>query len=167
MVPNLLKTVVGVFARVMLSLMEIGSLIINIMSFLLLLSQLLGQNIARMLGMTDTTAPQLKSFLEMEEWLQSSIGTNSSNSKINSSESIFEDCEPCFCMVSEDDENFCGELAVKVMNMPFSIPDMPMCERHYGMFANWTHEDTIGELVEMMTEEESMNNLKEELDDDL
>ena len=70
-------------------------------------------------------------------------------------------------MVSEDDENFCGELAVKAMNMPFSIPDMPMCERHYGMFANWTHEDTIGELVEMMTEEESMNNLKEELDDDL
>jgi hypothetical protein len=70
-------------------------------------------------------------------------------------------------MVSEDDENFCGELAVKAMNMPFNIPDMPMCERHYGMFVNWTHEDTIGELVEMMTEEESMNNLKEELDDDL
>jgi hypothetical protein len=70
-------------------------------------------------------------------------------------------------MVSEDDENFCGELAVKAMNMPFNIPDMPMCQYHYGMFANWTHEDTIGELVEMMTEEESMNNLKEELDDDL
>jgi hypothetical protein len=164
---NLLRIVVGVFARVMLSLMTVGSLIINTMSFLLLLSQLLGQNIARMLGMTDTTAPQLKSFLEMEEWLQSSIGTNSSNSRTSSPEDIFSDCEPCFCMVSEDNEDFCGELAVKAMRMPFEIPNMPMCEYHCGMFENWTHEDTIGELVEMMTEEESMNNLKEELDDDL
>lgn len=70
-------------------------------------------------------------------------------------------------MVSEDDESFCGQLAMKAMNMPFNIPAMPMCEHHYGVFRSWTHEDTIGELVEMMTEEESMNNLKEELDDDL
>ena len=75
--------------------------------------------------------------------------------------------EDGFCMASDDEENgFCGEDSNKKLLMPFDIPDLPMCDRHAEMFADWTEADTIRELVEMMTEEESIDSLKEDLDGD-
>lgn len=70
-------------------------------------------------------------------------------------------------MASDDElEGFCGEPANKKMLMPFDIPDLPMCDRHANMFEGWTQEDTIRELVEMMTEEDSIDTLREDLDGD-
>jgi len=156
-----------VLGRAMLFLTIIGLLIINIMSSLLLLSLRLGQNIARMLGMTVITTRQSKSSLEMEEWLQSSIGTTSLDSKPQQQiQSKISECEEGSCMASEDNENFCGEPSNKKPMMPLGLPDLPLCHFHAEMFASWTDDDTIRELVELMTDEDGMDYLKEITDDD-
>ena len=68
--------------------------------------------------------------------------------------------------MESEEEGFCGEFSNKKLLMPFDIPDIPMCDRHAEMFSDWTDSDTIRELVDMMTEEEAIDTLKEEFDDD-
>lgn len=62
--------------------------------------------------------------------------------------------------------DFCGEIADKALRMPFEIDHLPLCPRHLVMFQTWTEEDTIREIVDVMTDEESIKSLKEDLDDD-
>jgi hypothetical protein len=162
---NKFGTAEEVLGRAMLSLTIIGLLIINTMSYLLRSSLLLGQNIARMLGMTVTTTQQSKSSLEMEEWLQSSIGTTSSDLKSRPIVSRITECEVGFCMASEDGQSFCQEFSNKKLLMPLDLPDLPLCDYHAEMFASWTDDDTIRELVEIMTDEDGMDYLKEITDD--
>lgn len=71
----------------------------------------------------------------------------------------------CFYQ-EEDDEDICREPAFIGMIMPFDIPAMPLCFFHAYTFRDWTMEDTLREFVNVMTEEESLQMLREELDDD-
>lgn len=76
------------------------------------------------------------------------------------------DCDPGLCMASEDNETFCDEYSNKMLVMPLGLPDLPLCDFHADMFRDWTDDDTIRELVEIMTEEEGIDYLKEIMDDD-
>lgn len=70
------------------------------------------------------------------------------------------------CLVADDDGQFCCEVSNKVLMMPLGIPNLPMCDEHAEMFEGWTNDDTIRELVELMTDEDGMEYLKEIIDDD-
>lgn len=79
----------------------------------------------------------------------------------------FVDIDVDFCRgFNESEMDFCGDIANKALKMPFGIDDLPLCPKHIGIFSTWTEEDTIREIVDIMTEEESIRNLREELDDD-
>jgi hypothetical protein len=162
---NLSKIAEEASRKAMQFLMETGLLIISIMSYLSLLSLQLGLNIVRMLGMTANITPLSKSSLEMEEWLQLSTGTISSDLKTDSSKIV--DSDISFCMASDNDEDFCGEFARKKLLMPFDLPEMYLCDRHADMFSDWTDDDTIRELVDLMTDEEGIELFKEGFDDDI
>jgi len=76
------------------------------------------------------------------------------------------DAEDAVCLVSDDDGNYCNNFSNKVLLMPLDIPDLPMCDEHTIMFKDWTYDDTIRELVDIMTNEEGMEYLREIIDDD-
>jgi len=163
---NLSKTAEEASRKAMQFLMETGLLIINIISYLSLSSLQLGLNIVRMLGMTANIIPQSKSSLETEEWLQLSIGTISSGLRTDNVSKVV-DSDISFCMASDNEEDFCGEIARKKLLMPFDLPEMYLCDRHADMFAEWTDDDTIRELVDLMTDEEGIELFKEGFDDDI
>ena len=80
--------------------------------------------------------------------------------------SEFDDIDVDFCRaMNEETMDFCGEFANKALRMPFGIDDLPLCPRHLVLFEGWTEEDTIREIVDVMTDEDSIKSLKEDLDD--
>jgi hypothetical protein len=80
--------------------------------------------------------------------------------------SEFVDISVDFCRAMNDvTMDFCGEIAHKALRMPFEIIDLPLCANHLILFEGWTEEDTIREIVDAMTDEESIKSLKEDLDD--
>jgi hypothetical protein len=80
--------------------------------------------------------------------------------------SEFIDISVDFCRaMNEFTMEFCGEIANKALRMPFEIDDLPLCPNHLILFENWTDEDTIREIVDVMTDEDSIKSLKEDLDD--
>lgn len=80
--------------------------------------------------------------------------------------SEFADIDIDFCRaMNHVTMKFCGEMALKALRMPFEIDDLPLCPEHLLLFENWTDEDTIREIVDVMTDEESIKSLKEDLDD--
>lgn len=143
----------------------IGSLIISTMKEALLSSQNLGQSIVEMLGMRGSLTQQSKSYLEMEEWLQSSTGTISVNSGADEIVPLVE-CDLTTCMASDDGYEFCNEPARKTFEMPLGLPSLPVCPHHAFEMEGMTYEEIFGILIDMVTDEEGMTILKEITDDD-
>lgn len=85
----------------------------------------------------------------------------------SATKSEFIDIDTDFCRaMNELTMEFCGEIANKALQMPFGLDDLPLCSQHLVLFEGWTEEDTIREIVDVMTDEESIKSLKEDLDDD-
>ena len=71
------------------------------------------------------------------------------------------------CLYQDWEEaDICGLPTIYGMVMPFDVPSMPLCIIHAYEFRDWTVEDTIREFVEVMTEEEFLKVLEDDIDDD-
>jgi len=91
------------------------------------------------------------------------ISLNSNNS--NQRYIVVEDTE---CVYESDEfSGICGEITDRALNMPFDIAVMPLCTNHAFEYRDWTFDDTIREFVKVMTEEDTMKKLKENIDDDI
>ncbi len=79
----------------------------------------------------------------------------------------FKTIEETICVYQESDEDdICGEATSRGMMMPFDIPAMPLCFIHAYKFRDWTRNDTLREFIEVMTEEESIRELEDMINDD-
>lgn len=143
----------------------IGLSIINIMKTLLLLSQQLGQNIVKILGMKVNLTPQSKSSLEMEEWLPLSTGMTLSNSA-NSDLIPLVDCDITPCMASDDGLEFCMDPAFRMFVMPLGLPGLPVCQDHIDAMNGLTIQEALTMMVDLMTDEEGIDILKEIVEND-
>lgn len=68
---------------------------------------------------------------------------------------------PAMCYYSGEElkDACCGAMATKFLDLGMAeIPPMPMCDRHFEEFADWTKDDSMavmfGLLADKMSEEE-------------
>ena len=159
------KTVGEDSEKEMLFLTAIGSSIINTIKVVLLSIQLLGQSIVKMLGTKVTLTPQLKSSLEMEEWLPLSIGTTSQSSEPEELIPLV-DCDVMSCMASDDESSFCMQEADKMYIMPLGLPPLPVCDKHIELMEGLNLQEILQMVVDVMTEKEGLEYLKEIIEND-
>ena len=86
---------------------------------------------------------------------------------LNKIRSPFVVIDDTYCEYQDSDEgDRCGLATNRGLEMPFTIPAMPLCVIHAYEYRDWTMDDSIREFVEIMTEPDMLRGFKEDSDDD-